>query len=275
MKTTPTHHPRAQAHPEAARTEYGDPRAGVALVTGASGGIGSAVARVLVARGSRVACLDLVLAEVDGAEPYVVDVTDAAAVEAAVAAVERELGPVEHLVNAAGVITTGPLLDSDPDEVARVLAVNVQGVLNVTRSVGSRMARRGAGAVVTVSSNAASTPRLGIGAYAASKAAATMLTRCLALELAPHGVRCNVVSPGSTDTDMLRATFDPAEREQDAFDRVVAGSAADFRLGIPLGRVASADDVAQTIVFLLSDAARHVTMHDLRVDGGATLGAHA
>lgn len=244
-------------------------------MTGASGGIGSAVARALVARGSRVACLDLVLAEVDGAEPYVVDVTDAAAVEAAVAAVERELGPVEHLVNAAGVITTGPLLDSDPDEVARVLAVNVQGVLNVTRSVGSRMARRGAGAVVTVSSNAASTPRLGIGAYAASKAAATMLTRCLALELAPHGVRCNVVSPGSTDTDMLRATFDPAAREQDAFDRVVAGSAADFRLGIPLGRVASADDVAQTIVFLLSDAARHVTMHDLRVDGGATLGAHA
>lgn len=255
-------------------------------MSGAARGIGLATARRLAADGSTVVCLDVdarALADIahDGAHdglvlvPRTVDVGDADAVEQVVADVECDLGPVDRLVNAAGVIGVGRLLDARSDDVARLFAVNVLGVLNLTRSVGLQMAERGVGAVVTVSSNAASTPRLGIGAYGASKAAATMLTRSLALELAAHGVRCNVVSPGSTDTDMLRATFDDAQPTDEAFARVVRGSAADYRLGIPLGRVADADDVARSIEFLLSDAARHVTMHDLRVDGGATLGAHA
>ena len=106
-----------------------------------------------------------------------------------------------------------------------------------------------------------------MAAYGASKAAATAYLRSLGLELAPHGIRCNVVSPGSTDTPMLRGMWSG----DDESPAVIAGDAASFRLGIPLGRIARPEDIAQTVLFLCSDAARHVTLHDLRVDGGATL----
>ncbi|GIG40582.1 SDR family oxidoreductase [Cellulomonas phragmiteti] len=261
----------------------------VALVTGAARGIGLAVARLLAGRGDHVACLDvdaraLHAAVAEGVRDglalsaHPADVTDAGAVQDAVRTVEDEHGPVVRLAHCAGVVHVGDLLQADGHDLARLLDVNVGGVLHVVGAVGARMAARGTGAVVVVSSNAAATPRRGIGAYAASKAAATMLARCLALELAPHGVRCNVVSPGSTDTAMLRATLG-TDLDEDALrrahERTVAGSAPDFRLGIPLGRIATADDVADAVAFLLSDDARHITLHDLRVDGGATLGASA
>ncbi|MGH3239893.1 MAG: SDR family oxidoreductase, partial [Spirillospora sp.] len=107
-------------------------------------------------------------------------------------------------------------------------------------------------------------PRGGMAAYAASKAAAAHLTRCLGLEMAPHGVRCNIVSPGSTDTPMLRAL---------GAGDVIAGDAAAFRTGIPLGRIAAPADIAEAVLFLLSERARHITMHELYVDGGAALRA--
>jgi 2,3-dihydro-2,3-dihydroxybenzoate dehydrogenase len=130
------------------------------------------------------------------------------------------------------------------------------------------MVPRRSGAVVTVTSNAAGTARADMAAYAASKAAAAMFTKCLGLEVAGFGIRCNVVAPGSTDTPMLTSMWrDPSGRT-----RTVRGDPGTFRVGIPLGRVASPDDVAEAVAFLLSDRARHITMHDLTVDGGATLG---
>jgi 2,3-dihydro-2,3-dihydroxybenzoate dehydrogenase len=103
--------------------------------------------------------------------------------------------------------------------------------------------------------------------YAASKAAATSYTRSVGLAVAGHGIRVNVVSPGSTLTPMLTGMWtSDTDRE-----RVLTGTPEQFRLGIPLGRIADPADIASTAVFLLSDAARHITMHDLRVDGGATL----
>jgi 2,3-dihydro-2,3-dihydroxybenzoate dehydrogenase len=104
-----------------------------------------------------------------------------------------------------------------------------------------------------------------MAAYAASKAAATLFTKCLGLELAEHGIRCNVVSPGSTDTAMQRGL--------QTLDAAVAGDLGRYRVGIPLGRVADPADVADSVLFLASDRARHITMHDLYVDGGATLRA--
>ncbi|AUY49095.1 2,3-dihydro-2,3-dihydroxybenzoate dehydrogenase [Streptomyces sp. CB01881] len=261
-----------------------------AMVTGAGQGIGAAVTRALVATGAVVAAVDrnpgplAALAEEFAAEPtgggpaaggsvrpYVLDVTDAAAVESTVDLVERQLGPLGVLVNVAGILRTSPAVELTDEDWAATFAVNATGVFHTCRAVGRRMAERGTGAVVTVGSNAAGVPRAGMAAYAASKAAATMFTRCLGLELARSGVRCNIVSPGSTDTEMQRALWggdaEAAER------RVVDGDPAGWRVGIPLGRIAQPADIAEAVAFLVSDRARHITMHDLYVDGGATLRA--
>lgn len=249
---------------------------GVTLVTGAGSGIGAAVARALVAAGSKVAAIDcaagglteLLREHANDIASFQLDVSDAEALQSAVSQVERAFGPIHGLVNAAGVLPLGKLCSDELDESSfrRAFAVNVEGVWQVTRAVARPMIARRRGAIVTVASNAGSTPRSGMGAYCASKAAASMLTRAFGLELAEYGVRCNVVSPGSTDTPMLRALLGAAGDEQ-----LIAGNPSTFRLGIPLGRLARASDVAEAVLFLLSERARHITLQDLRVDGGATL----
>jgi 2,3-dihydro-2,3-dihydroxybenzoate dehydrogenase len=108
-----------------------------------------------------------------------------------------------------------------------------------------------------------------MGGYAASKAASAMLTRCLGLELAAHGIRCNTVSPGSTDTPMLRAMWQNGNGARDT----IAGSLDHHRLGIPLGKLGQSEDVANAVAFLASDEASHITLQDLCVDGGASLGS--
>ena len=153
----------------------------------------------------------------------------------------------------------------------QTMAVNATGVFHVSRTVASRMAQRGSGAIVTVTSNAADTARIGMGAYAASKAAAAAFSRCLGLEVAGSGVRCNTVAPGSTDTAMLTALW---HGDDDGARRAsVDGSPEHYRVGIPLGRVAGPGHVTGAVLFLLSEAAAHITMHTLTVDGGATLGS--
>lgn len=250
-------------------------REGVTLVSGAASGIGAAVVRLLAERGGSVAALDQNAHALEqsanpfGARvvPVVADVTDEASVDASVRNIEQSFGPIEGLVNAAGVLALGKLCESELTlaEFSRVFSVNTTGVFLLSRAVSRRMIPRRRGAIVTLSSNAADTPRSGMGVYAASKAAASQLTRCFGLELAEHGIRCNVVSPGSTDTPMLRALTN------DQPERAITGDPKVFRLGIPLGRVATPEDVAEAVLFLLSESARHITLHDLRVDGGATL----
>ena len=244
------------------------------LVTGAASGIGAAVAQQLLARGARVSAVDLntdglqaLDAPADHLWTATLDVRDATQVDAIVTQAEAALGPLHGLASVAGVLEMGDLIDLDDAQWAHCFDVNATGVFHVCRAVARRLRERRNGAIVTVSSNAATTPRAGMAAYAASKAAATQLTRCLCLELAPNGVRVNSVSPGSTDTAMQQAMWALGSSRE----TVIAGNLDRWRLGIPLAKIATPEEIARAVLFLLSDQASHITLHDLRVDGGATL----
>lgn len=251
----------------------------IALVTGAAQGIGAAVAGALLQQGAAVGMLDnkvdtlqaradlLAGGGVSGRVlPLVADVTRTASVEAAVERLERELGPIDILVNVAGILRVNEVQAASDADWDAVFAVNAGGVFRTSRAVAARMIPRNTGVIITVGSNAAAVPRIGMAAYAASKAAAMHFTRCLGLELAASGIRCNNVSPGATDTDMQRQLGSVPET-------VLHGTPQHYRVGIPLGRIASPQDIAQAVCFLASAQASHITMHDLRVDGGATLAA--
>lgn len=251
----------------------------VALVTGAAQGIGEAVARALAERGASIAAVDVNAAKLgtavtklvaDGCHvaAFPVDVRDSSAVEAVVKRVEHELGPIGVLVNVAGVLRIGPVTELSDEDWNSVFAVNAAGVFHFSRAVARVMKPRRAGCIITVGSNAAGVPRMYMASYAASKAAATQFTKCLGLELAEYGIRCNVVSPGSTDTEMQRSIW----ADENGAKAVIDGSLRTFRLGIPLRRLAQPADIADAVAFLASGQARHITMHDLYVDGGAALG---
>ncbi|MFD7296260.1 2,3-dihydro-2,3-dihydroxybenzoate dehydrogenase [Streptomyces sp. NPDC059897] len=254
----------------------------LALVTGAGRGIGEAVVAALAARGARVIATDLdAEAAAKAAAPYAegqvvarpLDVTDAAAVEALVADTEVGHGPLDIAVNVAGILRGAPVVDLADEDWAACFAVNTNGAMHVSRAVARRMVRRGSGSIVTVASNAAGIPRQGMAAYAASKAATAMFTKCLGLEVAAHGVRCNNVCPGSTLTDMQRGMWEaaPGGDAEAGARAVIEGDLAAHRTGIPLGRIADPGDIAEAVAFLAGDRARHITMQDLYVDGGATL----
>jgi 2,3-dihydro-2,3-dihydroxybenzoate dehydrogenase len=262
-----------------AMTPVGDLHGRLAVVTGAASGIGAAVAQLLAERGARIAAVD---SDCEGvhtlaraidrrgypAVGYPLDVRDLGAVDAVVGEIERDLGAIDILVNVAGVLCPGSLLDMSAEDWVVMIGVNATGVLAVSRAVSRSMVLRRSGTIVTVASNAGFVPRIAMGGYAASKAASAMLTRCLGLELAAYGVRCNVVSPGSTDTPMLRSMW----QDDDGARETIAGRLDQHRLGIPLGKLAQPDDVARAVAFLVSDEASHITLENLCVDGGASLG---
>jgi 2,3-dihydro-2,3-dihydroxybenzoate dehydrogenase len=193
---------------------------------------------------------------------YPVDMRSSSRINEVVGQIEAELGPVAMLVNAAGILHMSAISAMSDEDWENTFAVNTHGPFYLSRAVAQRMIPRRSGAIVTVGSNAAEVPRLQMAAYAASKAA-VHFTKCLGLELAEYGIHCNIVSPSSTDTAMQRQLW----QDESDVQKVIAGSLPGYRTGIPLGR-----DIAASVLFLLSPGARHITMHNLCVDGGATLG---
>ncbi|MEU4321847.1 SDR family oxidoreductase [Nocardia fluminea] len=257
----------------------GDSSARIVVVTGAAGGIGAAIAARFAGEAEVLSLWDrdptvhkvaagLTTRSAHGVE---LDVSDGADVAAAFDRLAADYGTPDVVVHAAGLMVGGSALELDPQDWARCLTVNATGTMLVAQRAAADMVRAGRGAIVVVSSNAAATPRVGMAAYGAAKAAATSFTRALALQVAPLGVRVNLVSPGSTDTAMLRNMFGGAALDDTAENALLDGDPSAYRLGIPLRRIATPADIAGAVHFLASEDARHITMHDLRVDGGATL----
>jgi gluconate 5-dehydrogenase len=238
-----------------------------ALVTGGGSGLGFAIARGLARAGARVALngrnRDKLAAAAaalarEGIEAHVAafDVTDAAAVGAGVAEVERALGPVDILVNNAAMNQRKPLEDFAPDEWRALMAANLDGPFLVTRSLLPAMKARRRGKIINVCSLASDIGRPHIVPYAASKGALRMLTRALAVELGPHNVQVNGIAPGFFRTEMNAPLIADGE-----FSAWVARRT-------PAGRWGEPPEIAGAAVFLASGAADYVTGHLLYVDGG-------
>lgn len=211
----------------------------IALVTGAASGIGAAVAAELSRRGWVTAGLDLLpAAGVDHAVG--VDVSDPAQVGAAIQRIERELGPVEAAVCAAGHYRMVPVADITWDDWRRMLRVHLGGLVNVCRAVTPGMTARGSGSVVAVTSELALGGGDAEAHYAAAKGAVIGLVRSLAAELAPSGVRVNAVAPGPTDTPLLAA--DSPWRDPD------------YLRTLPAGGLVTPEQIALTAAYLVEDA---------------------
>ncbi len=235
----------------------------VAAVTGGASGIGAACCRLLAARGARTAVLDRDLAPAEavareiGGAAFALDVATMAANEAAVAAVEAQLGQVDILVTSAGVIQRPLRAEQLPEkDVEDVVHIDQIGTWNSAVAFGRRMAARGRGAIVTIAS-IAGLRSMPLHAYAPAKAAVIAMTRCLAAEWGRSGVRVNAVSPGFTRTPALQAAIDRGERNVSLLE----GNSA-------LGRMVTPEEIAEAVCFLCSDAASAITGINLPVDAG-------
>ncbi len=241
----------------------------VALVTGSSTGIGLALARGLAQAGAAVVINGRDATRLDAARAALAseghrvhaeafDVTDAAAVDAGVARAEAALGPLDILVNNAGITRRGAFHEQPPADWQAVLRTNVDALFAVGQSVARRMVARGGGNIVNVCSIMSEVARPGTAAYATSKGAARMLTKAMATDLGPLGVRVNGLAPGYFRTEMTAAlAADPA------FDAWLTGRT-------PLRRWGRVEELVPALLFLCGDGARFVTGHLLVVDGGIT-----
>lgn len=244
----------------------------VAVVTGAVRGIGAAIAEGLAEAGHDVAVLDLDgeaarktaagLAERFGirAVGAAVDIADQASVPDSLAEVTAALGPVEVLVNNAGVDVIKPFLESTEAEWARIVGVNLLGTVRITRAVLDSMVERGWGRIVMIASDAGRVGSSGEVVYSGSKGGVIAFGKALAREVARHGVTVNSVCPGPTDTALLDQVAQANQRLYDGLAKA-----------IPLRRIGNPRDIAPAVAFLASEGAGYVTGQTLSVSGGLTM----
>ncbi len=242
----------------------------VALVTGGASGIGRAVVLALAAQGARVAVCDL---NVEGAEAAAaeagggalavpMDVTDAASVRAGVERIVESFGVPDVLVNAAGWDRIMRFLETDEDFWDRVIGINFRGVLATTHAVLPHMIERGSGgAVVNIASEAGRAGSSGEAVYSGAKGAVIAFSKAVAREVARHGIRVNVVTPGLTDTPFLQRNIE--EGHGNLMEAMVKAT--------PLRRLSKPEEVAQAVLFLASDRAAFTTGDTLSVSGGLVM----
>ena len=239
----------------------------VILVTAAGQGIGRAAAQAMAAEGARVIATDInadLLKGLGGIETAVLDVTDAEAIKALAA----KVGPLDGLFNCAGVVHNGALLDIDDKDWDFAFSLNVTAMMRLCRAVLPGMLERagqtGTASIVNMASMASSIKGFANRtAYGASKAAVIGLTKAIAADYVKQGIRCNALCPGTVDTPSLRgriaASADPVQAEKDFIARQ------------PMGRLATVEDIAPMVVYLLSDESRFVSGQAMLVDGGVTI----
>ena len=237
-----------------------------ALVTGAGRGIGLSIARAFAAQGAAVALADLdaetaireagtIEREGGRAIGVVMDVGDPEAVARGVAAAAAAFGSLDVLVNNAGIVSNRPFLELDLAEWDRVIRTNLTGSFLVAQAVARGMATTGGGAIVNIVSISGQRGGDGRAAYGSAKAGLELLTKVMAVELAPHAIRVNAIAPGPIETEMARVAHDATSR-------------AVYTYLVPMSRYGTPEDIAEAAVFLCSDESRYVTAHTLNVDGG-------
>jgi 3-oxoacyl-[acyl-carrier protein] reductase len=240
----------------------------VALVTGASRGLGQAIALALAAEGATIAAvarsedalkstLEAIRAAGGTAEPFALDVSDTAACEATVEKITAKFSKIDVLVNNAGVTRDGLLMRMSAEQWDTVLDTNLKGAFNLTKLVGRLMIRERAGRIINISSVIGLMGNAGQANYAASKAGLIGFTKSVAREFASRGITCNAVCPGFIETDMTKDLSEDLKKK--------------LLTSIPLQRLGQPDDVAGVVAFLCSPAANYITGQTLTVDGGMVM----
>ena len=240
----------------------------VGLITGAGGGIGTAIARRLTREGMAIAVLDRdgAAAKAIGAEigglGVAADVTSEDEVGRAVEGVLARFGQIDLLVNNAGVAWMGPALEMPLEALQAMLRVNVEGVFLVSRAVLPHMIARRSGSIVNLASWAGKTGNAYFAGYSASKFAVIGLTQALAREVAPHGIRVNAICPGIVVDTAMRTAIESQQRQYGLPET------AEREKSIPVGRVSVPEDVARVAAFLASDESSYMTGESINLSGG-------
>lgn len=246
---------------------YHDLKGKTAVITGGSQGIGYAIAETYCRNGAGVALVDISETALKGAasrlrkeypdmpaETFACDIADAKDVAAAFGAIAGVFKRIDVLVNNAGILRRSLIETMAGDDWNAVIAVNLTGVFHCCRAVLPAMKRSGTGVIVNVSSNVAALPSVGMGAYCVSKAGVETLTKVLAAEYAPYGIRVNAYAPGVVETEMTKDILQQRAEEK-------------LRT-IPIGRFTTPDEIADLVMFLSSDASRSIDGSVVAIDGG-------
>lgn len=248
------------------------PKSRVAVVTGAARGIGAAISRALAIDGWAVAACDIDEAAAHesardlasefaiGSIGVAIDIANSASIRGAIDVIESSLGPIEALVNNAGIDIIKPFVESTEDEWDRIIAVNLKGTIGCCRAVLDGMIERHSGRIVSIASDAARVGSSGEAVYSATKAGIVGFSKTLAREVARHGITVNCVCPGPTETALLAQVAEYSEKLYTGLARA-----------IPLGRTARPEDIAPAVAFLLGDGAGYITGQTLSVSGGLTM----
>jgi len=229
----------------------------VVIVTGGASGIGAAICGRFEEEGSKVAVFDL------QSKPYAVDISDQSQVNEAVVAVERDLGPVDVLVNNAGWDKAAPFLETDAVLWQKIVAINLMGPIHMHHAVLKGMKARSQGRIVNIASDAGRVGSSGESVYSACKGGIIAFTKTMAREMASRQININVVCPGPTDTALFRDFAGEGERG----DKLRAA----LTRAIPFGRLGKPEDLPGAVCFLASDDAAFITGQVLSVSGGLTM----